>query len=81
MPSADAGGSSEKGSPNENGAPANGSCDFEFALFDAATAGTSVGAPLTLNAVGVSTGGVCPSTAGFWRSGAQRLLHLPLVIR
>lgn len=38
---------SYQGRLTQNGAPANGSFDFEFALFDAAVAGNQVGATLT----------------------------------
>lgn len=45
-----------QGRLDDNGAPANGAYDFEFALFDAVTAGSQVGATVALNAVAVANG-------------------------
>jgi hypothetical protein len=45
-----------QGRLNNNGAPANGSYDLQFAIFDAATGGSQVGSALTTNAVAVSNG-------------------------
>ncbi|MCX7841183.1 MAG: hypothetical protein N2559_17230, partial [Anaerolineae bacterium] len=45
-----------QGQLKDDGAPANGTYDFEFALFDAATAGTQVGLTVTLNNVAVTNG-------------------------
>ncbi len=45
-----------QGKLDAGGSAANGSFDFEFALFDAAGGGTSVAGPLTNNAVAVSNG-------------------------
>ena len=44
------------GQLQQTGSPANAVCDFQFSLWDAATAGAQVGATLTNNAVGVSNG-------------------------
>ena len=45
-----------QGQLNDNGAPANGSYDLKFSLFDAAAAGTLVAGPLTNSATAVSSG-------------------------
>src|SRR5262245_5362564 len=45
-----------QGRLTDAGGPANGSFDFRFTLFDAATGGASVGTPASVNAVAVSQG-------------------------
>lgn len=45
-----------QGSLNDSGSPANGSYDFEFALFDASTDGFQQGSTVTLNGVAVTNG-------------------------
>jgi hypothetical protein len=45
-----------QGTIDDGGQPANGSYDFEFALFDAAEAGTQLGSPVTINGVIVAEG-------------------------
>ncbi|MDW8325686.1 MAG: hypothetical protein RMK99_03885 [Anaerolineales bacterium] len=45
-----------QGRLDDNGAPANGAYDFQFALFDAVTGGTQVGSTTTLNNVAVVNG-------------------------
>src|ERR1035441_129665 len=45
-----------QGRLNNNGAPANGSYDLQFALFDAATGGSQVGGTLTATGAAVSNG-------------------------
>lgn len=45
-----------QGRLDNNGAPANGAYDFEFALFDAASGGSQIGATVTVNGVAVSNG-------------------------
>ena len=47
---------SYQGSMKDGANPANGSYDFEFALFDALTGGTQFGSTLTQNAVAVANG-------------------------
>lgn len=45
-----------QGRLNDNGAPANGAYDFEFALYDAPVAGAQLGATVALGNVGVTSG-------------------------
>jgi hypothetical protein len=45
-----------QGQLKDNGAPANGAYDFQFALFDAASGGTQIGATLNSNDVTVTNG-------------------------
>jgi len=45
-----------QGQLTDAGAPANGNYDLQFALFDAVTAGTQIGAPLTRSNVAASSG-------------------------
>ncbi len=45
-----------QGSLQDGGSPANGAYDFQFLLFDAATAGSQVGSTVTLNDVNVVNG-------------------------
>lgn len=45
-----------QGRLDNNGAPANGAYDFEFALFDSATVGNQLGATVALNGVNVVNG-------------------------
>lgn len=45
-----------QGRLDNNGAPANGVYDFEFALFDSGTAGNQLGATVALNGVNVVNG-------------------------
>jgi len=45
-----------QGQLKDNGTPANGAYDFQFALFDAASGGTQIGATLNLNDVTVTNG-------------------------
>ncbi|MCS7206556.1 MAG: hypothetical protein NZ951_01265, partial [Dehalococcoidia bacterium] len=39
-----------------NGVPVNGTCDFQFRLYDAPTGGTQVGPQVNANNLGVSNG-------------------------
>jgi hypothetical protein len=41
-----------RGNLNSGGVPANGSYDFEFALFDSVSGGTQVGSTITRNSHG-----------------------------
>ena len=45
-----------QGRLTDGGAPATGSFDFRFTLFDAATGGAAVGAPVSVNGVAVAQG-------------------------
>jgi hypothetical protein len=45
-----------QGQLTDGGAPANGTYDLKFTLYDAVTSGGQVGSPLTTNAVAVSNG-------------------------
>src|SRR5258706_15887082 len=45
-----------QGTLKDNGAPANANYDFEFALFDAPTAGNPIGSTIPKNTVSVSNG-------------------------
>ncbi len=45
-----------QGELSKNGSPVNGSCDFQFSLYDAASGGSQVGSAVTKNGVAVSAG-------------------------
>lgn len=45
-----------QGQLQNGGSPENGSCDLQFALFDAATAGTQIGGTLTQSGVAIANG-------------------------
>ncbi len=45
-----------QGQLKKNGASVSGTCDFQFKLFDAASAGTQVGSAVSANAVPVMNG-------------------------
>jgi hypothetical protein len=67
-----------QGQLTDAGAPANGNYDFVFTLFDAAAAGTQIGAPLTRTAVAVN-GGVFTAQLDFGVNafpGADRFLQI-----
>ena len=68
------------GSFNENGSPANGTFNFQFALFDAPTGGTQIGSTLNQNGIVVS-GGVFSATLDFGMNafpGTDRYLEIGL---
>jgi hypothetical protein len=67
-----------QGRLNNNGAAATGTYDFQFTVYDAVTAGGSVGAPVTVSGVGV-TGGLFAVTLDFGASvftGPARWLQI-----
>jgi hypothetical protein len=59
---------SYQGSMNASGSPANGSYDFEFKLYDAASGGTQIGSTISRNVVTV-TSGTFSVTLDFQSSG------------
>src|SRR4051794_2679733 len=68
-----------QGRLNNNGAPANGSYDLQFAIFNAPVGGSQIGVPLTTNAVAVSNGLFTVGLdfgAGVFNTGAGRWLFL-----
>jgi hypothetical protein len=69
---------SYQGTLNQGGAPANGSFDFEFRLYDALSGGTQIGTVNTFNAVAV-TGGRFTVTLSFGTNafpGADRWIQI-----
>lgn len=69
-----------QGKLNDGGAPANGSYDLRFRLFDAANAGAQVGATLTVTNV-QATAGIFSASLDFGAaafSGADRFLEISI---
>lgn len=68
---------SYQGNLKSSGSPANGSFDFEFALYDAASGGAQVGSTLPINSVAVNDGAFTVSlNFGNQFPGAPRFLEV-----
>ena len=66
-----------QGSLNSGGVVANGSHDFEFALFDAVSGGAQLGSTITQNSVAVTNGSISVSVDfGNQFPGASRFLEI-----
>src|SRR5687768_4286152 len=67
-----------QGKLTDNGSPANGNYDLEFALFDSATNGAQIGQTQAMTSISVS-GGIFTVTLDFGGSafsGANRFLEI-----